>query len=92
VKARFSEPVRRATITKTTVRLLRDQGSVPVAARLTYDAKRHRLLLRPLKKLRRHTTYRVVITTRIRDTAGNRLDQDHAKAGLQKARWTFRTG
>jgi hypothetical protein len=92
VKARFSEPIRPATLTQATVRLLRKEGSMRVATRLTYDATRHRLVLHPRVRLRRHTTYVVVITTRVRDTAGNRLDQDHAKAGLQKASWTFRTG
>jgi len=92
VKVTFSEPVRRATLTEMTVRLLRKPSATPVATRLNYDATRDRLGLRPRSKLRPATTYRVDITTRVRDTAGNRLDQDRAKLGLQKASWTFRTG
>ena len=91
VKVRFSEPVRRATLTRTTVRLLLDKQATPVKARLRYDADQHRVALTPRKSLRRATTYRVEISTSIRDLAGNRLDQSPRKAGLQKATWTFRT-
>ena len=44
-----------------------------------------------LRALRRHTTYRVVLTTRVRDLAGNRLDQDAGTPGRQRASWAFTT-
>ncbi|MET0526163.1 MAG: DUF4082 domain-containing protein [Nocardioides sp.] len=91
VKVRFSEPVLRATLTRTTVRLLRDRNARAVNVRLRYDADRQRVVLTPRKVLRPATTYRVQVTTSVRDVAGNRLDQVPTKAGLQKATWTFRT-
>jgi Domain of unknown function (DUF4082)/Bacterial Ig-like domain len=92
VKATFSEPVRRASLKRSTVLLMRKGSSKPVAVRLTYDAARQRVVLHPRTRLRHATTYRVVITTRVHDTAGNRLDQDPSRAGQQRASWTFRTG
>jgi hypothetical protein len=91
VKAAFSEPVRRSTLTATSVRLLRKGRSKAVPATLAYDAAHRRVVLRPRTALRHATTYRVVVTTDVRDTVGNRFDQDPTKAGLQRASWTFRT-
>jgi hypothetical protein len=87
----FSEPVRRATVTKTSVLLLRKGSSKAVKATLLCDAKQGRVVLRPRTALRHGTTYRVMVTTHVRDTVGNRFDQDPKKAGLQQASWTFRT-
>ena len=91
VKVRFSEPVRRDTLTRRTVRLLVGAKATLVKVRLRYDADRERVVLTPRKPLRSATTYRVQVTTGVRDVAGNRLDQMPKKAGLQKATWTFRT-
>jgi subtilisin-like proprotein convertase family protein len=91
VQGTFSERVRARTLTNVSVRLLRRGSSTAVPARLTYDAARHRVTLDPTRPLRRHTAYRVVIATSVRDLAGNRLDQDASKAGLQRSRWSFRT-
>jgi hypothetical protein len=91
VKVRFSEHVRRDTLTRTTVRLLQGRQAAPVRVRLRYDADRQRVVLTPRKSLRSATTYRVVVTTGVRDVAGNHLDQVPGRAGLQKATWTFRT-
>lgn len=41
--------------------------------------------------LRPRTVYRVVISTRVVDVAGNPLDQDPRAAGPQSATLTFRT-
>ena len=87
----FSERVRGRTLTGLSVRLLRKGSSTAVPARLTYDAARHRVTLDPTQRLRPHTAYRVVISTTVRDLAGNRLDQDASRAGLQRSRWSFRT-
>ena len=91
VRATFSEPVRRATLSRTSVRLLRKGSAKAVPARLAYDAMGQRVVLRPRTALRHTTTYRVVVTTGVRDLAGNRLDQDRTKPGLQRVHWTFRT-
>jgi subtilisin-like proprotein convertase family protein len=91
VRGTFSERVRPRTLNSLSVRLLRKGSSTAVPARLTYDAARHRVTLDPTRPLRPHTTYRMVIATSVRDLAGNRLDQDPTKAGLQRSRWSFRT-
>jgi hypothetical protein len=91
VKATFSEPVRRATVSTMSVRLLRKGSTKAVPTRLSYDASGRRVVLRPRTALRHMTTYRVVVTTDVRDLAGNRLDQDHSKPGRQRVQWTFRT-
>jgi hypothetical protein len=87
----FSEPVRRASLTRGTVKLVRKGTRTVVPARLGYDAGRRRVTIDPTSALRRHTTYRVVLTTWVRDLAGNRLDQDAGTPGRQRASWTFTT-
>ena len=87
----FSEPVRRASLTRTTVKLMRKGTVTALPARLSYDAGRRRVTLDPTSALRRHTTYRMVLTTWVRDLAGNRLDQAAGTAGRQRASWTFTT-
>jgi hypothetical protein len=91
VKATFSEKVRPATLSKMSVKLLRSGSKKAVPVKLAYDAKGHRLVLRPRNALRHATTYHVVVTTGVRDLAGHRLDQDRKKPGLQQVHWTFRT-
>jgi hypothetical protein len=91
IKVTFSEAVRPALLIKANVRLLRVGQRAPVATRLRYDERRHRLSLDPRGGLRPRSTYRVVISSAVVDTAGNRLDQDPRRAGAQRATWTFRT-
>jgi len=91
VKVTFTEKVRRAGVTKKSVQLKLAKSGKKVPVVLAYDAKRHRVVLKPRRPLRHDTKYRVVVATTVRDMAGNRLDQNPAKKGLQKAVWTFRT-
>jgi hypothetical protein len=91
IKVRFSELVRRSTLTGSTVRLLRQGEGRPVRVVLRYHMGRGRLVLDPRSALRPGTTYRVQITTDVRDLAGHRLDQNPTKVGAQSATWTFRT-
>jgi subtilisin-like proprotein convertase family protein len=91
IRAGFSEAMRRASLTGTTVRLSRAHSTRTVPATVTYDARRHRVLLDPAHALRHRTTYLVVVTTGARDLAGNRLDQDPTRTGGQRVSWTFRT-
>jgi hypothetical protein len=48
-------------------------------------------VLDPRSALARDATYRVLITTSVRDLTGHRLDQDPTRPGNQKATWTFHT-
>ncbi|WP_374454433.1 DUF4082 domain-containing protein [Nocardioides sp.] len=91
IKVTFSTRVRPATLTKASVRLQRAGRSGRVPTRLTYDAARRRLTLVPKQRLLPGTTYRVVVTSKVRDVFGNALDQDPQKPGIQRATWTFRT-
>jgi subtilisin-like proprotein convertase family protein len=91
IRARFSEAMRRASLTGTTVKLVRAHRTRAVPATVTYDARRHRVVLDPVHALRHRTTYRVVVTTGVKDVAGNRLDQDPTRTGGQPVSWTFRT-
>jgi hypothetical protein len=89
--ATTTEAVRPATVTGRSVYLVRVGSTVHVPARLVWRAATRTILIDPSKALRRHTTYRVVVATTVRDPAGNRLDQNAAKAGRQRKAWTFTT-
>ncbi|MDR7254719.1 hypothetical protein J2X46_003717 [Nocardioides sp. BE266] len=91
IKVTFSKKVRPATLTRMSVHLHRKGKAARVPVRLSYDARRARLTLVPKMRLRPGTTYRVVVTSKVLDTFGNRLDQDPDKPGIQRATWTFRT-
>jgi subtilisin-like proprotein convertase family protein len=91
VRVTFSESVRRSTLTAKTVKLVRKGTTVRIPASLTYDRATRTLTLDPTRRLRHHTTYKVVVTTGVKDSAGNALDQKPSLAGNQKARWTFTT-
>ncbi|PKH40693.1 Ig-like domain-containing protein [Nocardioides alpinus] len=87
----FSEVIRSTLLTSANVRLLRKGQRKPVPVRLTYDERRARLTIDPVRRLEPSTTYRIVIATRVVDVAGNRLDQDPGQNGDQQATWRFRT-
>jgi hypothetical protein len=91
IKVTFSTKVRARSLTKGSVRLHRKGSKARVPARLSYDPGRRRVTLVPRKRLQAGTRYRVVVTSKVRDTFGNRLDQDPEKPGIQQATWTFRT-
>jgi hypothetical protein len=91
VRARFSEPVRRASLRRATVRLVHEGTATSVPASLWYDADRARVVLDPRDPLRRGASYRVHVATGVRDLVGNRLDQDRTRSGSQSATWRFRT-
>jgi subtilisin-like proprotein convertase family protein len=91
IRASFSEAMRRASLTRSTVRLVRVHSTRALPATVTYDARRHRVLLDPSRALRHRTSYLVVVTTGAMDVAGHRLDQDPTRAGGQRVSWTFRT-
>jgi hypothetical protein len=54
-----------------------------------YDAQKRKVILEPELALKRGTTCKAVISTRARDLAGNRLDQNRKRAGLQPKVWYF---
>jgi hypothetical protein len=74
VSAVFSEAMR-ATSVKTAFKLYKKGSTNALEATVTYDATVKKAVLDPSDNLRRGATYKAVITTGIRDLAGNQLSQ-----------------
>ena len=79
------------TVTGAGVYLQRKGSTRHVPATLTWRPGTLRIVIDPQRRLRPHTTYRAVITTKVTDVAGNRLDQKPATAGMQQKTWLFTT-
>jgi hypothetical protein len=54
-----------------------------------YNAAQRKVTLWPPNPLERGVTYKAVVSTRAKDLAGNRLDQNRNRAGLQPKDWYF---
>jgi Bacterial Ig-like domain len=74
---------------KDAFKLFRKGSTNRIAATVTYDAATDTATLNPTNNLRRGATYKAVVTTQAKDVAGNRLDQDGSRAGLQQKVWFF---
>ena len=88
IRATFSEDMQEASV-KSAFKLFKKGSTTQVAAAVTYDAATHTATLNPTNNLKRGATYKAVVSTVAKDMAGNRLDQDSAKAGLQQKKWFF---
>ncbi|MHB8858346.1 MAG: M4 family metallopeptidase [Thermoleophilia bacterium] len=84
VSASFSEPMDSASVTNYGGLLLtrHDTGSA-VSASVTYDGPTRKAVIHPAAALEYSTTYDAVVTTAVKDAAGNPLAQDYP--------WTFTT-
>jgi len=91
VSATFTEPVRARTVNRDTVYLVRAGSTVKIRASVTYNASRQRATIDPRGLLLPDTRYRAFVTTKVKDLAGNRLDQAPTRPGRQVKTWTFRT-
>jgi hypothetical protein len=91
VSAYFSEGMKANSINNTTVKLFREDSSTQVTASVWYGAKQDRADINPTDPLEGNVTYEAVVTTDVKDLAGNRLDQDSTSTGLQAKVWTFTT-
>jgi alpha-tubulin suppressor-like RCC1 family protein len=90
IKATFSEAMNGDTITSNTFKLFRKGSTTKIAAaEPTYDATTKTATLEPSDPLKSGVTYKAVVTTRVEDTAGNRLDQDSTTTTLQQKAWLF---
>jgi len=78
-----------STINDTTFKLYEKGATIPVKARVAYDANTKTARLNPTKELKPHTRYRAVVSVRAKDMAGNRLDQRPGVEGDQPKRWHF---
>lgn len=83
VSATFSEAMRASTVTTATVRLQDTTTGAIVPAVVSYSATYRRATLNPSGTLAARRTYKVLLSSSIRDRAGNRLPA---------TTWSFRTG
>jgi hypothetical protein len=90
VRATFSEPMDALSINATTLKLFKKGSTTKIAAEVSYSAATHIATLNPTDSLRPHGTYKAVVTTGAKDMAGNPLDQNSTKPGLQQQRWFFK--
>jgi len=77
--------------TSSSAYLVRKGTTRHLPAAVTWAPGTRRIVIDPAKRLRAGTTYRAVVTTAVTDLAGNRPDQNPAKAGLQPETWRFTT-
>ena len=89
VRLTFSKAIWPGTLTPATVRLT--HGRTTIATRVAYRPAARQAVVKPKTALRGGTKYRVHVSTRVRDSQGNRLDQNPTKPGRQSGTWTFRT-
>jgi hypothetical protein len=88
IRATFSEDMRPASV-KRAFKLFKKGSTNRIAAQVSYDAATDIATLNPNDNLKRGATYKAVATTVAKDVAGNRLDQDDSRAGLQQKVWFF---
>ena len=91
IKVFASEAINPRTVTDKTVFLKRKGSAKKVKAKVTYNAAKRLITLNPTGTLAKHKTYRVTITPKINDSAGNPFDGNKTRAGTQNLRWIFVT-
>jgi subtilisin-like proprotein convertase family protein len=91
VTAKTSEAVRKLTVIKDNAFIVVAGTTTHLKAKVTWNAGTHRIVINPKANLDHGTTYKVTITTKVLDLAGNPLDQNKSKAGVQKKTWKFTT-
>jgi Tol biopolymer transport system component len=89
VTATFSEDMMRSSINGQTFKLFRTGSTTKVGASVSYSAGTHKATLKPTNSLRGGATYKAVVSTGAKDLAGNQLDQNRTKDGLQQKAWSF---
>jgi hypothetical protein len=90
VSAFFSEAMRAGSINKNTVKIFKTGTTTAIGATVTYDAANKKAILNPNANLQRGAKYKAVVTTGVRDLAGNQLDQNLSVTGNQPKVWFFR--
>jgi N-acetylglucosamine-6-sulfatase len=89
LKATFSEDMMVSSINATTFKLMEQGSTTQVTATVSYDASTDTATLDPTTSLRSGVTYKAVVSTGATDMAGNPLDQNPTKTGLQQQAWLF---
>jgi arylsulfatase A-like enzyme len=75
VKATFSEAMLASSINGTTFMLFKNGSTTKVGAKVIYDSSTRTAKLNPTNNLQRGVTYRAVVTTGVKDVAGNPFAQ-----------------
>jgi hypothetical protein len=91
VVAYFSEDMRERTVWKA-FRVYKKGSNTPISDyTLWYNARERKAIPEPEIALKRGVTYKAVVSTQAEDLAGNRLDQNRNRGGLQPKVWYFTT-
>ncbi len=83
VSASFSEDLRAASVTPSSLTLTRHDTGAPVAGTVTYDGAHRTINLNPTTNLAYSTMYDAKVSVEVTDLAGNHLAQDYT--------WSFST-
>ena len=71
------------------IKLYKEGSDTQEDSTMGYNAARRKVTLWPPNPLERGVTYKAVVSTQAKDLAGNRLDQNRNRAGLQPKVWYF---
>lgn len=89
VVAFFSEDMRERSLFRA-FRVYKKGSNTPISDyTFWYNAQKRKAILQPEIALKRGVTYKAVVSTRAEDLAGNRLDQNRNRDGLQRKVWYF---
>ena len=88
VMATFSEDMLASTINTTTFKLFKKGSTTQLVAAVSYDASTDTATLNPNRNLTSGVTYKAVVTTGAKDSAGSVLDQNPT-TGSQQMAWFF---
>jgi hypothetical protein len=91
VRILADEALAAATVTRGTVSLKQQGRFAKVRAHVRYLAASHEIVLDPVRRLARHTTYEVKVKSGVTDLAGNGWDQSIGTAGNQWLTFRFTT-
>lgn len=86
-----AEDLLAASVTRSTVTLVRRGSPGKVRAKVRYDPIGLRIVVDPRRRLVADAMYRVRVSTRVVDLVGHPWDQSPGRAGAQPLTWTFRT-
>jgi hypothetical protein len=78
-----------STINGTAFQLFKKGSSKKLAAAVSYSASTDTAKLDPTGSLQGGATYKAVVSTGVKDLAGNPLDQNSTTTGLQQMAWYF---
>jgi len=89
VVAFFSEDMRERSVVWA-IKVFKKGSDTPITDYgVSYNAAQRKVTLEPEISLKRGATYKAVVSTQAKDLAGNRLDQNRNRAGLQPKVWYF---